>query len=300
MAYLRSMGLEVIEGPCASRRQAYRSAPILERANEFNDFLRNPEIKAIISAIGGTNSNSLLPYLDYDALRQNPKIIMGYSDVTALLLAIYSQTNLVTFYGPAVVPSFGEYPEMLWDGRRYFENVAMGRRSAPYALDVPKFWTEEVIPWEDQHRPKSLKVNTGWEPLKAGKATGPLIGGNLNTLSGIMASRYFPDVTGAILFIEDSWKDLATEERLFSMLKVSGVFDKISGLIVGKHEHLDTQQAPFSLQDLLLEVLGDVDFPVLAEVDVGHTFPSHVFPIGIRVSLNTHDASITFLEDAVL
>ncbi|MGM0845134.1 MAG: S66 family peptidase [Bacillota bacterium] len=296
---LQNMGFNVLEGKCSKMSQSYRSAPIMERAEEVNEFIRNKEVKAIISTIGGTNSNSLLPYLDYQTLKTQPKVIMGYSDVTALLLGIYSKTGMTTFYGPAIVPSFGEFPEMLPKGREYFEKTVMKCQPSPYTLEIPSEWTEERLDWRNQTREKKMKFNTGWKSLRSGKAKGKLIGGNLNTMSGFMASDYFPELTGAILFIEDSFKDMAIQERSLSMLKVAGVFDKIEGLIVGKHEYFDDSNAPFTFEDLLVEVLGDRDIPILINVDIGHTFPSHVFPIGIEAEIDADSGRITFLESGV-
>lgn len=296
---LKRMGFFVREGKCTYRTEGYRSASIKERASEFNDLLRDPDIKAIISTIGGTNSNSLLPYIDYEALRRNPKIIMGYSDVTALLLACYEQTGVTTFYGPAIVPSFGEYKTMFADGERYVREVLCLERTAPYTLDVPRVWTEEMLDWSTQDREKVFRPNDGWLTLRDGRARGKLVGGNMNTMTGFLKSDYFPDMNGTIVFLEDSFKTMADEERSLSMLKLAGVFDQINGLIIGKHEHFDAGGAPFSFEDLLLEVLGDVTFPILTNVDIGHTFPSHVFPIGIDVELDATAGTITFLEDGV-
>lgn len=300
LEYLRKLGFEVVEGKCSKLSQGYRSASIMDRVEEINDFIRNDEIKAIISTIGGSNSNSLLPYLDYEYFKRNPKIVMGYSDVTAILLGLYTKTGVTTFYGPAIVPSFGEYPEMLPKGREYLEDVILLNKRAPHALEIPPEWTEEMLDWKNPSRAKRMVVNDGWKCLREGKATGKLIGGNMNTMSGFIGSEFFPDLTGCILFIEDSFKDMANQERYLSMLKLAGVFDKINGLIVGKHEHFKNLDAPFTFEDLLLEVVGKKDFPILTNVDIGHTFPSHVFPIGIQVELDAANGSITFLEDAVV
>ncbi|QTN00685.1 LD-carboxypeptidase [Sediminibacillus dalangtanensis] len=297
---LKKLGYQVVEGKCSTQQQAYRSGTIKERAEEINAFFYDDEIKAIISTIGGTNSNSLLPYINYDLLKDNPKIVMGYSDVTALLLGIYAKTGLITFYGPAIVPSFGEYPEMLPKGLEFFQNVTALQKSSPYTLEIPDEWTDEMLDWHTQNRAKKMYKNEGWNCLREGKASGKLIGGNLNTMSGFLNTQYFPDLDDSILFIEDSFKDMAMEERLFSMLKVSGIFDKISGLIVGKHEQFNDLSAPFTLDELLLEVIGDRDIPILTNVDVGHTFPSHVFPIGIKAELDADHGEIVFLENGVI
>jgi muramoyltetrapeptide carboxypeptidase len=299
LTQLRSMGFTILEGKCSTSSQGYRSAPIKQRAEEINEFIRNKDVKAIISTIGGTNSNSLLPYIDFEGLRKHPKIFMGYSDVTALLLGIYAKTGMTTFYGPAVVPSFGEFPEMLPTGREYFENTVMDQQALPYTLEVPSEWTEEMIDWRAQDRAKKMIQNSGWNTLKKGIVRGKLVGGNLNTMSGILASDYFPPIKDAILFIEDSFKDMAVQERSLSMLKIAGILDSAAGLIVGKHEHFDDLNAPFSFEELLLEVLGDREMPILTNVDIGHTFPSHVFPIGIEAELDADRGRITFLESGV-
>lgn len=296
---LKTMGFKIREGKCTHKEESYRSGSIKERADEINELLYDPEVKAIISTIGGNNSNSLLPYIDYEHLKQHPKIIMGYSDVTALLLACYEKTGVTTFYGPAIVPSFGEYETMFAEGEQYVRNILCLERRAPHTLDIPTEWTEEMVDWTTQDRIKKFQTNDGWLTLRSGEARGPLLGGNLNTMSGFLKSDYFPDLSGAILFLEDSFKTMAEEERSLSMLKLAGVFDQINGLIIGKHEHFDDNGAPFSFEELLLEVLGEVDFPILTNVDIGHTFPSHVFPIGIEVALDATAGKITFLEDGV-
>ena len=296
---LTRMGFRVKEGYCTYESEGYRSASIRDRANEFNQFLHDSEVKAIISTIGGTNSNSLLPYIDYAQLRRHPKIIMGYSDMTAILLACYAKTGVVTFYGPAVVPSFGEYGGMFKKGAQYVRDILSMERTAPFYLDIPEEWTEEMLDWSTQQCLKTFQPNEGWISLQGGIARGKLIGGNLNTMSGFMKSAYYPELKGAILFLEDSFKTMAEEERSLSMLKLAGVFDEISGLIIGKHEHFQDQSAPFSFNDLLLEVIGDTDLPILTNVDIGHTFPSHVFPIGIQVELDATNGEIRFLEDGV-
>lgn len=299
LAELREMGFTIREGRCAQQDEGYRSASIQERAAELNELLHDEDVTAIISTIGGNNSNSLLPYIDYEQLARHPKIMMGYSDVTALLMGCHAKTGVVTYYGPAIVPSFGEWDGMLPEGKQYVRDVLLRERIAPYTLSVPTEWTEEMLDWNTQQRTKVMQPNAGWLTLRQGRAQGPLLGGNLNTLSGFLKSEYVPDWTGAILFLEDSFKTMADEERSLSMLKLAGVFDQIAGLIIGKHEHFNASGAPFSFETLLLEIIGEATFPILTNVDIGHTFPSHVFPLGIDVELDATAGTITFLEDGV-
>lgn len=295
-AYLENRGYRVLEGSLTGKKDYYRSGSIAERAEELNAMIRNPEVRCIMSAIGGMNSNSLLAYLDYEALRKDPKIIVGYSDVTALLLGIYAQTGLTTYYGPAVVASFGEFPPFVDETCRYFENVATGRSKLPHTLPTPAEWTDEFIDWTKQDRAKA-GVKNELLSLHGGYAEGRLIGGNLNTMQGIWGTKYMPEIQdGDILFIEDSLKDAATVERSFSLLKLSGVFDRIGGLVLGKHEKFDDLGTGRMPHEILMEVMGNVDFPVIAQFDCCHTHPMLTLPIGCRARLDADAKELTLVE----
>ena len=136
------------------------------------------------------------------------------------------------------------------------------------------------------------------EDNSPGAATGTLIGGNLNTMQGIWGTKYFPEITdGTILMIEDSLKDAATVERSFSLLKCAGIFERISGLILGKHEKFDDMGTGRQPYEILQEVMGDVDFPVLAEFDCCHTHPMLTVPIGAKVRLDADAQTVTLLEE---
>jgi len=294
--FLESKGFELIEGTLTGKSNFYRSGSILERAKELNELIRNEKVKCIISTIGGSNSNSLLPYIDYEALKNNPKIIIGYSDVTAILFGIYSKINLVTFYGPALVASFGEMGEVLEMTYKYFNNV-LSVSEHPHLLVNPSIWTEERIPWEEQQEAKSVHDNK-LITVSPGQATGRLIVGNLNTMLGIYGSEYMPIFNdGDILVIEDSLKSAATIERSFAHLKLNGVFDKLGGLVLGKHERFDDCGSKRQPHEILTEVLGTADFPILAEYDCAHTHPMITLPIGVRATLDANNQTLTIVEN---
>ena len=295
--YLEAKGFRFLEGSLTGRRDFYRSGTIRERAEEFNALVRDPNVRCIMAAIGGNNSNSLLPYLEYEGLCKDPKIIVGYSDVTALLLGIYAQTGLTTYYGPAVVASFGEFPPFVDETYTYFTDIVTERLTLPHTLPTPPQWTDEFIDWNSQDQAKKGRVNA-LLTLHPGAATGTLIGGNLNTMQGIWGTNYFPEITdGTILMIEDSLKDAATVERSFSLLKCAGIFERISGLILGKHEKFDDMGTGRQPYEILQEVMGDVDFPVLAEFDCCHTHPMLTVPIGAKVRLDADAQTVTLLEE---
>lgn len=295
-AYLMGKGYRILEGDLTGKHDYYRSGTIQERAAELNALIRNPEVRAIMSAIGGMNSNALLPYIDYEAIIGDPKIFIGYSDVTAILLGIYAKTGLVTYYGPAMVASFGEFAPLVDQTLEAFEDIVCGRASLPHTFRTPKAWTEEMIDWNQQTGPKSLKANA-LVTVVPGKCEGRLIGGNLNTLQGIWASPYMPEILpGDILFIEDSLKDIATVERSFAHLKLCGVLDRIGGLILGKHELFKDSGTGRRPHDVLLEVLGTPSFPMLAEFDCAHTHPMLTLPLGCQVVLDATEKTVTLVR----
>jgi muramoyltetrapeptide carboxypeptidase len=293
--YLRNKGFKIVEGNLTGKYDFYRSGSIMERAEELNALIRNPEIKCIMSTVGGMNSNSILPYIDYEAIKRNPKIIIGYSDVTAILLAIYAQTGITTYYGPALVASFGELPPFVDWTYKYFKELLIEEMEFPYTLNDPLFWTEESIDWETQNRAKEQNDNQ-LVTVHGGIARGRLIGGNLNTMQGIWGSKYMPTIKdGDILFIEDAQKDAATVERSFSLLKVNGVLDTISGIILGKHQLFDDSETGRKPYEILLEVMGDNKVPFIADFDCCHTHPMMTIPIGCEIELNATKKKVTII-----
>lgn len=296
-AYLAAQGFELKAGSLTGEQDHWRSGSIAARADELNALIRDPQVRAIMSVIGGSNSNSLLPYLDFDALKRDPKIVIGYSDVTALLLGIHAQTGLVTFYGPALVASFGELSPLVDETLVGFLSVCMaGGASLPHRLPTPTQWTEERIDWEHQTRAKQCWPNR-LISVGTGRVRGRLIGGNLNTLAGIWGSPYMPSIKrGDILLLEDSLKTAETVERSFAHLKLCGVFERIGALVLGKHELFDSEGSCRRPLDILLEVVGEPTFPILAEYDCAHTHPMLTLPLGIEAELDLDAQSLTLCE----
>lgn len=295
--YLQGKGFKIVEGKLTGKNDFYRSGNIKERAEELNALIRNPEIKCIMATIGGMNSNSILPYIDYDEFKRNPKIIIGYSDVTAILLAIYAQTGISTFYGPALVASFGELAPFVDATYRYFQEITMDKVRVPYVFEIPEYWTDEHLDWKTQDRSKDKRQNQ-WITVFGGTVRGRVIGGNLNTMQGTWGSKYMPEIKeGDILFIEDCLKDSATIERSFSFLKVNGVLDKIAGIILGKHELFDDLNTGRKPYEILVEVLGDKTIPFLADFDCCHTHPMMTMPIGCEIELDATNKKVSIIQD---
>ena len=294
-AFLGAKGFRIVEGSLTGKQESYRSGTPKERAEELNALLRDPSIQMIMSSIGGTNSNSLLPYIDYEAFRNHPKMIVGYSDTTAILLALYAKTNIPTFYGPALVPSFGEFEPFVDDTFHYFEQYFC-KPLVPYTIQKTALWSDEMINWLEYERPKKLYKNE-WVGVHDGVVEGRLIGGNNNTMYGFIGTPYFPEIKkGDILLVEDSLKDASTVEKNFAMLKLHGVFDKVSGILLGKHELFDDETSGKQPIDLLLEQLDGKQIPILSNIDCAHTHPMFPLAIGKQIQMNTIEKSITCTE----
>lgn len=294
--YLESKGYKVINGNLYGKKESYRSGTIKERTDEFNELLHNEDIQILMASIGGNNTNSILPYIDYEYLKAHPKVIIGYSDTTALLLAIYAKTGLITFYGPAVASSFGELPPFVNWTFEYFHSMISEKINYPYYFNKPTAWTDEFINWSEQDRSKEQYTND-WICVNPGICQGRLMGGNLNTMEGFFGTEYMPEIkTGDILFIEDSLKDACTIERSFSLLKLAGVFDKVGGIILGKHEKFDDNETGKRPYQILLEVIGDTNIPILADFDCCHTHPMFTMPIGCKVMLDATNKHVALME----
>lgn len=290
--FLGDKGFGLKEGSLTGKMDFYRSGSIQERAEEFNSLLRDNSVDCIISTIGGLNSNSILPYIDYEYFAENPKMVIGYSDITAILMALYAKTGISTFYGPALVASFGEFEPFAGVTYSYFEDVLSLKYGEEYAYKMPEFWTNEFIDWNSQDRSKK-QIPNEWQCVSSGKAEGRLIVGNLQTMMGIWNTQYMPTIQeGDILFIEDCESNIASLEKSFSLLKCSDIFDKISGLIIGKYDSFDDRNTGRTPIDVLLEVMGTHNIPILSGVDCSHTHPMFTMPIGGHIKLDAGAKSI--------
>jgi len=296
--FLKQQGFNIKFGSLTGKKDFYRSGSIKERANELNELITSPEVKCIMAISGGCVSNSILPYIDYEYLEKNPKIIIGFSDVTAILLAIYAKTGLVTYYGP-VLSCFGRKPPLHFETYQYMSDVICKAKPIPHIFPTPTHWTEDYIEADEDIEYTMYENNM--LTLNDGVSEGRLIACNLNTLMGFMASEYMPKIVeNDILLIEDKNIDAETLEKGFSMLKVSGIFDKLGGLIVGKHIDFDDRGTGRKHYEILQEVIGKVNFPVLAEFDCSHSMPMLTVPIGCKIRLDASKKQVILLEPCTL
>ncbi len=305
---LEKLGYKVEIGKHSLKITNHTAGSGEERARDINSFFRNPKVKAIISFIGGNHSNQTLKYLDFGLIKNHPKILIGYSDVTVLELAILSQTGLVTFYGPSALNQFAENPKILSYTEAYFKKAVMNNR--PIGKISPSLkWTDEILDWfkkDDQKRARKMKKNNGWQWLSGGKAEGPILGGCIASIMHLRGTKYWPNFSGSILFWEtsESNENFTKGEKVenidsyLSDLELSGVFNKINGMIIGRPFGYAKQQSE-ALIRIIKERTKDYDFPILYNVDFGHTDPMITIPIGVVGRINSHEDEFTILENGV-
>ncbi len=305
---LEKMGFKTKLGTITLSRgsQGYRSASGRDRAAEFMELIHDPDVRGLVSTIGGYNSSSMIPFLDFEAIRKCRKVICGYSDVTSLHLAILHYSKLRTFYGPAVMCWFGEWPDGIRESTKWFLEAVMTHTEGSRTIQKPPRFSRHRRGWSNDEwktSPRQWQENLGWRVLAPGRVEAPIVACNLNTLMSAAGTPYWPDLHGRILLIEEMDAPLMKEERALRQLELMGVFKQVSGLIVGKPEIEDSASAEFGFDDLLLEILGGVPaFPVVTEFDSGHTVPMLTVPQEVLARLNADlmlGATLELLEPGV-
>jgi muramoyltetrapeptide carboxypeptidase len=274
---LRSMGLSVRLGANALRkRYGYQAGSPEERVSDFNEMFSDPSIKGIFCTTGGYSAIQLLPDIDWDLIKKNPKVFVGYSDITTLLNAIYRKTGLVTFHGP-LIEGLGKYMN----------------GGCVYTVDS---LTRTLM--EGGTGP--LPSYTKWSVLKPGIAEGTLIGGNLNVLLSLIGTPYEPKWEGSILFLEEVDDTDESIDHCMWCLRIAGVFDAIRGIIVGKFTKMYSIRRDGSIppvrnasivRRIILSATEGFNFPILYGVDFGHYVPSLTIPVGARASIDCRDVN---------
>lgn len=277
---LENLGFNVKLGHLTAQRasQGYRSGTQQERAHEFMALIEDPDVKGLISTIGGSNSSSMIPFLDFEKIRSSQKVICGFSDVTSLHLAILKYSGLRTVYGPSVMCWFGEWPDGVPQSSQWFLDAvsASTKKNAFQKITPPDLWSNHKRDWSNgdwKNLPRNWQKNEGWKVLNAGAAEGEILALNLNTLVSAAGTPHWPDFENKILLIEDMEAPLSRTERHLQQLKFIGVFDQIQGLLIGKPEFYNQEGAPFHYEALLQEVIGPRSYPIISNFDCSHTVP---------------------------
>lgn len=283
LEYLKSQGNELVLGELFFNDEGYRTGSIKQRAAEINNLLKDEDLDVLMSSIGGFDTNSILPHLDYELLenRKRNLVICGFSDITVLLLGAMNRiksSKIRFLYGPALIPSFGDI-EPEFKSITYNSLLDCVLSSKKHIYNVPGSWTDDWKNWEDFEQPKQIFSQSSWKyeffksshPIK-----GRLIGGNVNAMLGTFGSEYGLKIQpGDVLLLEDSCKNAEVVEKNFSACLLNGIFDQVSAIILGKYEKFDDQGTGVKPIEILREILDEAkkEIPIVYDVDFSHTKP---------------------------
>lgn len=299
MLELQKAGYRPTLGHNALKKAGYEAGTPRERVNDLEEAFRDKNVKAIMASTGGYTSNRILDLVDFNLIKQNPKILIGFSDITALLLGIFAKTNLVTFHGPGLLPSFGDANGVHADSLQAMKTVLEGRSEKIVCTDFETF-SEQSLFWDKEDDiPRSYERSKGVEVLSDGIVSGTLLGGNLETLIGIAGSPFMPDFDGAILFLEECGSTTAKTLRDLKTLEYLGVLPKVRGMVFGRQFNYRDNPLPYDLQSELKKIGKKFRFPILYNMPIGHTEPKLTLPLGIKAVLNSKEKTLV-VERAVL
>jgi muramoyltetrapeptide carboxypeptidase len=262
--YFTRQGYRVVLGRHIYRKWGYLAGTDQQRADDINRMFADKRINAIICARGGYGTMRLLDLLDYRAIARNPKILMGFSDITALGLAIWARTGLVTFSGPMASIDFKKGMDQFTE--RNVWAMLSGQAGADHVFER----------------------KSTWNVLKKGSARGRLLGGCLSLVHPLIGTKYQPDYTGALMFIEDVKEDPYHIDRAFQHLKHAGILQQVAGLVIGKMTKCVAGKGPtLSWQEVVADVVQYVNGPVVTNVDFGHTPGKLTVPVGVGGEIDT-------------
>ena len=279
----RALDYEPVLGAHAGGHYGYFSGTDEERLSDLNAALRDPAVDAVWCIRGGYGITRILDGVDFEALARRPRAVIGYSDITALLAGVTRRAGLVAFHAPTA------RSEMTLFSRRHFAQVLTETAPAGALLPPP--------PPPDVLVAQANRVVT----LRGGMAEGPLAGGNLTLLQCLIGSPYFPDLDGALLFLEDVNEDLYRIDRMLAHLRMVGALAGLRGVLVGRltglHRHMN--DGALGVDEVLAHYFGPLGVPVAHGLPIGHIDEQWTLPVGVRARFDADAGSVELLEPAV-
>ncbi len=276
--YLEGLGYRVMVGEHVNRLRGYLAGTDEERAADINALFAAPDVRAIFCLRGGYGTPRLLPLLNYRMIAKNPKILVGYSDITALQHALWRKCGLVTFQGPMTAVDFaGEIDSFAEEW--FWKIVTSSSPAGRLAIDAGAAMT-----------------------LRPGTAGGRLLGGNFALLNALLGTRYQPDFTGSILILEDTDEEPYRIDRMFTHLRHAAVLDKCKALLLGQFtnsEAADPTKPSLTLAEVLEDAASWTSVPVLSNIPFGHIPRKLTIPLGIRARIDAGARTVDLIEGAV-
>lgn len=281
---LEALGLKVSIGKHVLARHGYLAGRDEDRAADINTFFADRNVRAVLPIRGGWGSSRVLPHLDYGLIRNNPKVVVGFSDITALHMAIHAKTGLVTFHGPNGMGRWDEW------SLGYFKRVLFSGEAV--TMENPTELSDRNALAQTEHRVQTITPGT---------ARGRLLGGNLTVLTAILGSPYVPSFDGAILFLEDVGEDLYRVDRMFTQLKLAGILDRIRGFVFGTCAECEPGEgfASLTLEEILGDHIKPLGVPAWFGAMIGHQTPQWTVPVGIEAEIDATRGTIRMLSPAV-
>ena len=279
---LKAMGLRATVGEHVMDRFGYLAGNDRDRAADINAAFVDPEVDAVFALRGGWGASRLLPFIDFDAIRDNPKIMLGYSDITSLLNAIYAKSGVVSFHGPNLMSRWNEFTyqsmrEVLFDAKpaRYINPVDLDGE-----LVARRNRIQTIVP---------------------GRTDGPLIGGNLTLMSALLGTPYLPKFDNAILFLEDVGEAIYRVDRMLTQLKLSGHLQKVSGIVFGHFTGVKPNPGlgNFALMDILKQHCEPLGVPCYFGAMIGHVDQQSTVPVGGKARMDASKGVLELTEAAV-
>ncbi len=300
--------VEVVTAPNARRDNDFLHDNPQARVDDIHWALREDSVSALVCAIGGDDSVRLVPHLDLDLVRAHPKVLMGYSDPTILHL-VWRAAGVVSFYGPGILAGFDENGG-LWDHTEDSVRRTLFSTQPVGALHPAPEWTEEFLDWQDEslQRPRRRVPNAGWTWLGGdAPVEGPLIGGCLEVLAMALASPVWPRAAafdGAVLAFETSEEAPSVEQVKYFLRAIGGggAFERLGAVLVGRPMHYSQKDVwrQYEVAATVAREFGRPDLPVVGGLDIGHTVPHTVLPLGMPVRVDPRARTITLPEPGVV
>ncbi len=303
---LENLGLKIKEYPSAKKDPDYLYKNPEFRAKDINDAFADEETKAIFVSIGGDDSVRIMPFLNTDVIRKNPKIIIGYSDATTLL-TYFNQLGLVTLHGPAIMVGFSQWEAL---GKKFHEHIKTILFENPenYEYKPYDYYCEGYLDWSDKSnvgKVKPMLKNAGWNILQGStKIQGELFGGCIEVLEFMKSTKFWPNDNfwnGKILFLETS-EDKPTPNQVKWMLRnygMQGIFDKISALFIGRPRDYSEEEKK-ELNENILKVVNtefkNTTLLIITNMDFGHTDPQWILPLGIKAEFDCLKKEFRLIE----
>jgi len=280
VAILERLGYRVRVYPSTLDRYGYLAGQDRDRARDFTDAWKDPDVHAVIAARGGYGATRMMRYLDFEALRPHKKIFVGYSDITALHSALWRKLRLVTFHGPMVSTSHGTGLEVPYNLTGLADAVTGARYPGPLAL------------------PPEAKIAV----LSGGRAEGDLIGGNLSLVAASIGTDYEVMPKGKILFLEEVGEAPYRIDRMLCQLESAGKLDEAAGFLLGDFTDCEAKEgvSTLTLDEILSRYLTGKGKPCIAGVPAGHGRFNAILPMGVRTAIDGEEGSVTFLERTVI